>query len=235
MNKRILRWISLFMAAVLCLAALTACRAKENDTEKETEKMSFEQIYANAAQKYADNKHPVAVIVMQDGSVIAFEMYPELADNTVRNFISLANKGFYDGVIFHRVIENFMIQTGDPTGTGMGGPGYQIVGEFANNGYNNTLSHTDGVVSMARQGNRYNPSAAYNTAGSQFFICAASPTYLDGDYAAFGKVIDGMDVVYRIASVQTNTSDKPLVDQVMAYVRVDTHGTAFAEPETLPE
>ena len=235
MNKRIIRWISVFMAAVLCLTAFAACRAKTNDMEKETDKMSFEEIYAEAARKYADNKNPVAVIVMQDGSVIAFEMYPELAVNTVRNFVSLANKGFYDGIIFHRVIEKFMIQTGDPTGTGMGGPGYRIVGEFANNGYNNTLSHTDGVVSMAREGNRYNPAAAYDTAGSQFFICAASPTYLDGDYAAFGKVIDGMDVVYRIASVNTDANDKPLTDQVMAYVRVDTHGVAFNEPETIAE
>ena len=215
--------------------AFAACKTKDKNENQETGEMSFEEIYAKEAAKFSDNKHPVAAIVMNDGSTIAFEMYPEQADNTVRNFISLANKGYYDGIIFHRVIENFMIQTGDPTGTGLGGPGYTIVGEFANNGYNNTLSHTDGVVSMARQGNRYNPAAAYNTAGSQFFICAASPTYLDGDYAAFGKVIDGMDVVYKIASVSTDTNDKPLTDQVMAYVRVDTHGAAFDAPETIAE
>ncbi len=215
--------------------AFAACKTKYKNENQETGDMSFEEIYAKEAAKFSDNKHPVAVIVMNDGSAIAFEMYPEQADNTVRNFISLANKGYYDGIIFHRVIEKFMIQTGDPTGTGFGGPGYKIVGEFANNGYNNTLSHTDGVVSMAREGNRYNPAAAYNTAGSQFFICAASPTYLDGDYAAFGNVIDGMDVVYKIASVSTDSNDKPLTDQVMAYVRVDTHGAAFDPPETIAE
>ena len=197
--------------------------------------MSFEDIYTETAAKFSDNKNPVAVIVLGDKRTIVFEMYPELADNTVRNFISLANKGYYDNVIFHRVIKNFMIQTGDPLGTGFGGPGYNIVGEFSNNGYNNTLSHTEGVVSMAREGNRYNPAAAYNTAGSQFFICAAAPTYLDGDYAAFGKVIDGMDVVLAISEVKTDNNDKPLENVTMAYVRVDTHGVEFSEPETIAD
>ena len=232
MNKNICRIIACVLIAVLGITVFSACKKKEN---KESADLNFEEIYNEEIKKFADNDNPVAVIVMKDGSVIAFEMYPALADNTVRNFISLANKGFYDGVIFHRVIENFMIQTGDPQGTGFGGPGYRIVGEFSNNGYNNTLSHTDGVVSMAREGNRYNPEAAYNTAGSQFFICSASPTYLDGDYAAFGKVIDGMDVVYKIGSVETDANDKPVKDQVMAYVRVDTHGVAYAEPETIAE
>lgn len=197
--------------------------------------MNFEDLYNAEVEKFKDNQYPIAVIVTNEGGVIAFEMYPELADNTVRNFISLANKGFYDGIIFHRVIKDFMIQTGDPLGNGTGGPGYQIVGEFSNNGYNNTLAHTEGVVSMARQGNRFNPAAAYNTAGSQFFICTAAKDYLDGDYAAFGKVIDGMDVVNKIGNAQTDANDRPLTDQVMAYVRVDTHGVDFAEPETIPE
>ena len=197
--------------------------------------MNFEELYNAEIEKFKDNQHPVAVIVTKDGGVSAFEMYPEIADNTVRNFMSLANKGFYDGIIFHRVIKDFMIQTGDPLGNGTGGPGYQIAGEFLNNGFNNTLSHTEGVVSMARQGNRFNPAAAYNTAGSQFFICTAAKDYLDGDYAAFGKVIDGMDVVYKIGNTQTDANDRPLTDQVMAYVRVDTHGVDYAEPETIPE
>ena len=198
--------------------------------------MNFEELYNAETEKFKENQHPVAVIVTKDGGVIAFELYPEIAENTVNNFISLANKGFYDGIIFHRVIENFMIQTGDPLGNGTGGPGYQIVGEFSNNGYNNnTLSHTEGVVSMARQGNRFNPAAAYNTAGSQFFICTAAPAYLDGDYAAFGIVIDGMDVVNRIGNTQTDAYDRPITDQVMAYVRVDTHGVDYPEPETIPE
>ena len=151
------------------------------------------------------------------------------------NFISLANSGFYDGIIFHRVIDNFMIQTGDPLGTGMGGPGYKIFGEFTNNNFKNDISHMPGVVSMARQGNQYNPSAAYNTAGSQFFICVADASFLDGDYAAFGNVIDGMDAVYAIAKTKTNANDKPLTEQKMMYVRVDTHGIDYAEPETIAE
>ena len=235
MIKRSVRYFAFILAAALVVSGFTSCRQNNDNKDKEQEPMSYEEIYNKEIEKYKSVNNPVAMIVTGDGSVIAFELYPEQAENTVRNFISLANKGYYDGIIFHRVIKNFMIQTGDPTGTGLGGPGYQIVGEFANNGYTNTLSHTDGVVSMARQGNRYNPAAAYNTAGSQFFICAASPTYLDGDYAAFGKVIDGMDVVYNIASVATDNYDKPLTDQVMAYVRVDTHGVTYAEPETIAE
>ena len=173
-----------------------------------------------------EGTYPVAAIEMEDGGIIKMELYPDVAPNTVNNFISLANQGFYDGLIFHRVIEGFMIQGGDPLGTGMGGPDYSIAGEFDENGFENSLSHTRGVVSMAR-------SKLPDSAGSQFFIVQEDSTYLDGQYAAFGKVIEGMDVVDQIAAVQVNSSDKPVEDVVMKKVTVDTFGAAFDEPEKL--
>ena len=182
-----------------------------------------------------EQQNPVATIEMENGGIIKIELYPDIAENTVKNFISLANSGFYDGVIFHRVIEGFMIQGGDPTGTGTGGPGYRIKGEFSNNKHENNLSHARGVISMARQGNPYFPAAAYNTAGSQFFIMHADSEFLDKDYAAFGEVIEGMDVVDAIATTDTDRSDKPLSDQRMKTVRVDTFGVDYGEPEKIEE
>ena len=155
--------------------------------------------------------NPVVTITMTNGDVMKAELYPELAPNTVKNCISLVQKGFYDGLIFHRVISGFMIQGGDPQGTGMGGPGYSIKGEFAMNGVRNDLKHTRGVLSMAR-------SMMPNSAGSQFFIMHANAPHLDGQYAAFGKVVEGMDVVDEIAAVDVNFNEKPLVDQVMKKV-----------------
>ena len=180
-------------------------------------------------------QNPIATITMEDGGVIKLELYPEIAPNTVKNFIHLANSGFYDGVIFHRVIEGFMIQGGDPDGRGTGGPGYRIKGEFSNNNHKNDLSHERGVISMARQGNPYFPASAYNTAGSQFFIMHADSDFLDGDYAAFGKVIEGMDVVDRIATTETDGSDRPLETQTMQSVRVDTFGVDYGEPDRIAE
>lgn len=180
-------------------------------------------------------QNPIATITMEDGGVIKLELYPEIAPNTVKNFIHLANSGFYDGVIFHRVIEGFMIQGGDPDGRGTGGPGYRIKGEFSNNNHKNDLSHERGVISMARQGNPYFPASAYNTAGSQFFIMHADSDFLDGDYAAFGKVIEGMDVVDRIATTETDGSDRPLEMQTMQSVRVDTFGVDYGEPDRIAE
>ncbi len=178
---------------------------------------------------------PIASIEMEDGSVIKLELYYDVAPNTVKNFISLANSGFYDGVIFHRVIPGFMIQGGDPAGTGTGGPGYRIKGEFTNNHFKNDLSHERGVISMARQGNAYFPEKAYNTAGSQFFIMHADSPFLDKDYAAFGSVIEGIEVVDAIASTPTDGSDKPLTDQVIRSIRVETFGVDFGEPEIIEE
>ena len=154
-----------------------------------------------------------AEIEMANGGVIELELQPDVAPITVENFVSLANKNFYDGLIFHRVISGFMIQGGDPNGIGIGGPGYSIKGEFAANGVKNDISHKRGVISMARSQN-------YNSAGSQFFICHADATFLDGQYAAFGAVTSGIEVVDEIANVKTNFNDKPLVDQVIKIVRI---------------
>lgn len=172
-------------------------------------------------------QNPVITITMENGGVIKAELYPDLAPNTVNNFISLAGKGFYDGLIFHRVISGFMIQGGDPQGSGMGGPGYSIRGEFRRNGFkDNTLRHTAGVLSMARA---QNP----NSAGSQFFIMHKDAPYLDGEYAAFGKVVEGMDVVDAIAGCETDYSDRPMEDQRIASMTVETFGTEFPEPEKM--
>ena len=168
--------------------------------------------------------NPIVTIEMEDGGEIQIELYAETAPNTVRNFVSLVSKGFYDGTVFHRVIPGFMIQGGDPEGTGMGGPGYCINGEFLMNGFNNELKHTRGVLSMARA---MNP----NSAGSQFFIMVEDAPHLDGQYASFGRVITGMDVCDRIVSVRTNFNDKPLKPQVMKRVTVETFGENFEEPE----
>ena len=170
--------------------------------------------------------NPVVTITMDNGDVIKAELYPEIAPNTVNNFISLVKKGFYDGLIFHRVINGFMIQGGCPDGTGMGGPGYSIKGEFAQNGVKNELKHTEGVLSMAR-------AMHPDSAGSQFFIMHKNAPHLDGAYAAFGKVTEGMDVVNQIAETDTDYSDRPLEKQVMESVTVDTDGVEFAAPEKL--
>ena len=168
--------------------------------------------------------NPIITITMENGDVMKAELYPEIAPNTVNNFISLVKKGFYDGKIFHRVIPGFMIQGGCPEGTGMGGPGYNIEGEFAQNGFKNDLKHTPGVLSMAR-------AMHPDSAGSQFFIMHKKAPHLDGSYAAFGKLIEGMDVVNKIAEVATDYQDKPMEPQVMASVTVETFGEEYPEPE----
>ncbi|MGM0500903.1 MAG: peptidylprolyl isomerase [Bacillota bacterium] len=173
-------------------------------------------------KKKEDN--PVVTITLEDDSQIKVELYPEVAPNTVNNFISLVEDGFYDGVIFHRVIEGFMIQGGDPTGTGTGGPGYGIKGEFNGNGFENNLEHSRGVISMARS---QNPDSA----GSQFFIMHQDSPHLDGKYAGFGKVIEGMDIVDEIAAAETGLKDKPKEEQKMKKVTVETYGVDYPDPE----
>ena len=201
----------LCIALCLILLGTMGCTSGEkNKTEEET----------------MHSEYPIATITMKDGGVIKLELYPKIAPESVKNFISLANSKFYDGLIFHRVISGFMIQGGCPKGNGTGGPGYNIKGEFSANGVDNSLSHERGVISMAR-------AMAYDSAGSQFFICHADSQFLDGQYAAFGKVIEGMDVVDAIASVKTNSQDKPLQDQVIDSIRVDTFGVEYGEPEKL--
>ncbi len=201
----------LCIALCLILLGTMGCTSGEkNKTEEET----------------MHSEYPIATITMKDGGVIKLELYPKIAPESVKNFISLANSKFYDGLIFHRVISGFMIQGGCPKGNGTGGPGYNIKGEFSANGVDNSLSHERGVISMAR-------AMAYDSAGSQFFICHADSQFLDGQYAAFGKVIEGMDVVDAIDSVKTNSQDKPLQDQVIDSIRVDTFGVEYGEPEKL--
>ena len=168
--------------------------------------------------------NPIVTIEMEDGGIIKAELYPDIAPITVENFLSLAEKGFYDGLIFHRVISGFMIQGGDPDGNGTGGPGYHIYGEFRQNGFDNRLKHTRGVLSMAR-------AMMPNSAGSQFFLMHADAPHLDGGYAAFGKVTEGLEVVDRIASVRTGRNDRPLEPQVMKKVTVETFGEDYPEPK----
>ena len=169
-------------------------------------------------------QNPIVTITMENGDVMKAELYPEIAPISVNNFISLINKGFYNGLIFHRVIKGFMIQGGCPEGSGMGGPGYSIPGEFADNGFANDLKHTPGVLSMAR-------SMHPNSAGSQFFLMHKDSPHLDGSYAAFGKVTEGMDIVNKIAEVKTNYADRPLEDQKISTMTVETFGVEYPDPE----
>ena len=172
------------------------------------------------------SQNPIVTFTVAGRGTIKAALYPEVAPNTVNNFISLVNKGFYDGLIFHRIISGFMIQGGCPEGTGMGGPGYSIKGEFSQNGFENSLKHTPGVLSMARA---MNPDSA----GSQFFIMHAAAPHLDGAYAAFGKVIEGQEVVNAIAETPTDWSDRPMEEQRIESVTVDTFGVEYPEPETV--
>ena len=172
--------------------------------------------------------NPTFKITMENGGIIEGELYPEIAPQSVYNFIDLANHNYYDGLIFHRVIPGFMIQGGCPDGTGMGGPGYCVKGEFFFNGFKNDLRHKRGVLSMAR-------SSAPNSAGSQFFIMHQDAKHLDGQYAAFGKVTSGLDVVDAIAAVKTAAGDRPLQEQKIASITVDTHGEVYPEPNKLPD
>ncbi|WP_151409928.1 peptidylprolyl isomerase [Anaerococcus sp. Marseille-P9784] len=169
-------------------------------------------------------KNPIVTFEMENGDIFKAELYPEIAPNTVNNFISLINSNFYDGLIFHRVIKNFMIQGGDPQGTGMGGPGYSIKGEFSSNGFKNDLAHQAGVLSMAR-------SMMPDSAGSQFFIMHKDSPHLDGEYAAFGKVIEGMDIIDKIANVKTDRADRPVEEEKMKKVTVETFGENYPEVE----
>jgi peptidyl-prolyl cis-trans isomerase B (cyclophilin B) len=173
-----------------------------------------------------EKKYPVVTFEMENGNIMKAELYPHIAPNTVNNFIDLINRGFYDGLMFHRVIPGFMIQGGCPEGTGMGGPGYSIKGEFTQNGFTNNLKHTKGVLSMAR-------AMDPNSAGSQFFVMHANSPHLDGQYASFGKVTEGLDEVDRIVNVDKDYMDKPYESQVIKKVTVDTLGEEYSEPEII--
>ena len=227
------------IALIMIVSVISGCGGENTDTtvtnaagqvtsDSEDNNSNEPNTIKESEDTALSDSNPIVTIEMEDGGIITIELYPDIAPNTVNNFISLINKGYYDGVIFHRVIPGFMIQGGDPDGNGMGGPGYAIKGEFSSNGFKNTLAHTRGVISMAR-------TKIPDSAGSQFFIMVDTASYLDGQYAAFGKVLSGMEVVDKIVSAKTNAADKPLTDQRMKKVTVDTRGVDYDEPVTLPE
>ena len=199
-----------FLASLLvCALALVGCSNNTSDEARTTPK-----------------ELPVATIVFKDYGTVKAELYPNIAPNTVNNFISLANNGFYDNLTFHRIIKDFMIQGGDPEGIGIGGPGYSIKGEFTKNNFKNDLKHTEGVLSMARSINN-------DSAGSQFFIMTKDTPSLDGEYASFGKVISGMDIIHEIENVETDANDKPVKDVIIESIKVDTKGEKYDEPEKI--
>ncbi|MFC4303214.1 peptidylprolyl isomerase [Cohnella boryungensis] len=220
------------IAVIALLLIVTGCGSKERSNSPSDTAPSSNGGAASTQEASpmsnvdTSGDNPIVTIEMENGGKITIELYPKVAPNSVNNFISLVKKGFYDGTIFHRVIPGFMVQGGDPDGTGMGGPGYSIAGEFTQNGFENNLKHTTGVLSMARA---QNP----NSAGSQFFIMVADSPHLDGAYAAFGKVTEGMDVVNEIVSQKRDRSDRPETPQVMKKVTVDTRGAEAPEPEII--
>lgn len=211
-RKNIKKIISVLFAVVLLCGMFSSCKS---DAEKQ-------------ASKNEEKSHPVATIAVKDYGVIVVELYQDIAPNTVANFISLAKEGFYNGLTFHRVINGFMIQGGDPDGNGSGGPGYSIKGEFTANGFENNLSHVPGVISMAR-------ATPYDSAGSQFFICTADCTGLDGQYASFGKVTSGLDVAYEIAKQGSNSNSTPDEPIVIERIVVDTKGGDYSVVEKIPD
>ncbi|WP_025716231.1 peptidylprolyl isomerase [Paenibacillus sp. 1-18] len=219
-RKTIRPWYMLCLLATM-LVLVAGCGTKATDVEAASRTSSTTP--AATKDKSKPVSHPIVTIVMNDGKKIKLELYPEVAPNTVNNFISLVQEGAYNGTIFHRVIPGFMIQGGDPQGNGTGGPGYSIKGEFKSNGFNNTLKHTRGVLSMAR-------SADLDSAGSQFFIMVADADYLDGQYAAFGKVTSGMEVVDAIVNSKRDSNDKPIKPATMKKVTVDTLGKKYPAP-----
>lgn len=214
------------MLSIMCLVAvLSACGTSTKDEEDEGNKEDDQEVEDSSTdQKIKEN--PIVTITMENDSEISIELYPEIAPNTVNNFVSLIEDGFYDGLIFHRVIPGFMIQGGDPDGVGTGGPGYGIKGEFSSNGFDNDLSHERGVISMAR-------SQHPDSAGSQFFIMAENTSDLDGEYASFGEVIEGLEAVDTIVEAERDGNDKPLEDQQIKTITVDTKGHDYSKPEII--
>lgn len=200
----------LFASILASALALVGCSSESNMEETRTPPKEL----------------PVAIMVVKDFGKVEIELYPHIAPNTVNNFISLANSGFYDGLTFHRVIKDFMVQGGDPEGSGMGGPGYKIKGEFSKNKFQNDLKHTEGIISMARSQNK-------NSAGSQFFIVTKTSPHLDGQYASFGKVINGMDILHEIENLETVANDKPIDDVIIESIKVDTKGISYDLPNKI--
>lgn len=223
--KNINKYLKLILVTLIMTSlVLVGCGTSKSNTNKTAEndtKSPSESSETNSSE--ANKSLPLATISVEGYGVIEAELYPEIAPNTVNNFIDLSNKGFYNNLTFHRIIKDFMIQGGDPKGDGTGGPGYSIEGEFTSNGFANSLKHTKGVLSMAR-------SQDPNSAGSQFFIMTKEASHLDGEYAAFGKVISGLDVLEKIENVKTSSNDKPKEDVVIKSITVDTKGITYKEP-----
>ena len=221
-QQKMKKLIVIAVAAIAALiAVLLVAQLVINNKPAETQGVpNTNEFVQDAAALYADENDPIVTMTMADGSEIVLQLYPKAAPNTVANFVTLAQSGYYDGLTFHRVIPGFMVQGGDPLGVGTGGPGYNIKGEFIANAVANQISHKRGVISMAR-------SAAYDSAGSQFFIMHADSDYLDGQYAAFGEVLSGIEVVDAIAAVATDSNDKPLTDVVIESITVDTKGVEY--------
>lgn len=211
---------------VTLLLVLAGCGAKTPDKEVEEPENEVETPVETGGLIDPDASHPVVTLTMENGDVMTLELYPEVAPNTVHNFIDLIQSGFYDGLVFHRVIPEFMIQGGDPQGNGGGGPGYNIKGEFSSNGIPNQIKHERGVLSMARTNN-------LDGAGSQFFIIHETSPHLDGQYAAFGKVITNLEAIDTIVSVEKGANDRPVVEQKIKSVTVDTLGVDYPKPEVI--
>jgi peptidyl-prolyl cis-trans isomerase B (cyclophilin B) len=215
---------SYLLITILLIFLLAACNNDAQPDEEQNEDANTPDETEEQTDYPNDvEENPIVTIEVEDKEPIVIELYPEIAPNTVANFVSLVEQGFYDGLIFHRVIPGFMIQGGDPDGVGTGGPGYSIAGEFSSNGFENTLAHEAGVLSMAR-------SQAPDSAGSQFFLMTEHSPHLDGDYAGFGQVIEGMETVEEIVSTERDGSDKPYEDQVMTKVEIDTKNYDYPEP-----
>ena len=235
-KKSIIKYLKLIvlMVAVSSLFLVSCGKSNnttgENNGETNNEIVSDEEVKPDEEVKddvLINKELPIVTVVVKDMGTIKAELYPEIAPNTVNNFISLVNEGFYDGLTFHRVIKGFMIQGGDPEGNGTGGPGYAIKGEFSKNGFKNDLKHTEGVLSMAR-------ATDPDSAGSQFFIMTGAAPNLDGDYAAFGKVVEGMDVVHKVENVQVS-GDKPKKTITIESIKVDTKGKTYGDVEKISE
>lgn len=222
--RTINKYLKLILITILMSSlVLVGCGNTKSSTKEESDE-SIVKSESNDTASTKESEHlPVATIIVDGYGTIQVELYPEIAPNTVNNFIYLANKGFYNNLKFHRIIKNFMIQGGDPKGDGTGGPGYAIEGEFTSNGFANSLKHTKGVISMAR-------SQDPNSAGSQFFIMTKEASHLDGDYAAFGKIISGLDVLENIENVKTASNDAPKEDVIIKSITVDTKNLEYKEP-----
>ena len=226
MNKnKLAKLFSIIVCVVMICGVFCSCSDKKDELAEKYPYLSdkaIEQLAINI-----DKENPIATLKIKDYGTVIIELYNDVAPNTVANFISLANKGYYDGLTFHRIINGFMMQGGDPKGNGTGGPGYAIKGEFKINGIENKLSHTDGVISMGRR------SMPYDSAGSQFFICNTDCQFLDGQYASFGKVIEGLDIVHKASAVNTDFSDKPLKDVIIESIIVDVKGGTYTHVDKI--